>query len=158
MGMQNYTNAGINKFAGNTDQFTDTKHGYPSPEMDEMDGTIEKGGLVKTWLEMYDYVGGNKFRGFVAEQDGENTMFVFFDQSVHADDLKPGLMALLELCELSHFNCSRLMLCLDRRTETRAMDALVKDLGWIGFQLATLGDWTHEDDLSDRWFFMGMDV
>lgn len=68
-------------------------------------------------------------------------------------------MALLELCDLSYFSCSRLVTCLDRHTESRAMDALVKDLGWIGFQLTTLDDWTRSDLItSGRWFFMDMDV
>lgn len=140
-----------------TDRYTDTMHDYPSPEMDGVSATST--GLVTDWLEVFDYVGGNRFRGFVAEQDGEKTMFVFFDQSVIGGDLKPGLMALLELCDLSYFSCSRLVTCLDRHTESRAMDALVKDLGWIGFQLTTLDDWTRSDLItSGRWFFMDMDV
>lgn len=71
-----------------TDRYTDTMHDYPSPEMDGVSATST--GLVTDWLEVFDYVGGNRFRGFVAEQDGEKTMFVFFDQSVIGGDLKPG--------------------------------------------------------------------
>ena len=47
-------------------------------------------GVVGNWIEMWDYVGGIRFRGFVAEKDGEKAMFVFFDQSVVAGDLKAG--------------------------------------------------------------------
>jgi hypothetical protein len=69
------------------------------------------------------------------------------------------LMALLELCEVPEFNCSRLIVSLDRHTDPRAMDALTKDLGWIGFQLATLDDFTQGDEItSDKWLFMDMDV
>lgn len=69
----------------------------PSPEMD-FGGLGERCGFgaVRTWLEMWDYVGGNKFRGFVAEKNGERAMFVFFDQSVIAGDLKAGYVNSLQ--------------------------------------------------------------
>ena len=159
MGVHQYYDNDTNINAGNTVQrrYMDGlhHHGLPSPET----AIEDDGKLVKLWLEMFDYVGGNKFRGFVAEnEDGENTMFVFFEKSVIGGDLKPGLVALLELCEQEYFDCGRLVVCLERQTDARAMAALVKDLGWIGFQLATLREWTEGDDVSDRWFFMAMDV
>ncbi|KAF2272232.1 uncharacterized protein EI97DRAFT_386254 [Westerdykella ornata] len=132
----------------------------PSPEMDA--GGLGEGcgiGAVRTWLEMWDYVGGNKFRGFVAEKNGERAMFVFFDQSVIAGDLKAGLMALLELCDNPYFSCSRLVACLDRRTNPLLMEARAKDLGWIGFQLTTLEEFGGGDEItSTRWLFMDMEV
>ena len=68
-------------------------------------------------------------------------------------------MALLELCDVSYFSCPRLILSIDRETEKSNMDALVKDLGWIGFQLATLTGFTDEVDLiSDKWLFMDMET
>jgi hypothetical protein len=68
-------------------------------------------------------------------------------------------MALLELCEVPDFDCTRLIVCLDRHIDSRAMEALTKDLGWIGFQLATLNGFTHGDEItSDKWLFMDMDV
>lgn len=68
-------------------------------------------------------------------------------------------MAVLELCEVDYFSCSRLVVCLDRTTDARAMNALVKDLGWIGFQLTTLNDFTDGDDItSNKWLFMDMDI
>ena len=68
-------------------------------------------------------------------------------------------MALLELCEVPDFDCTRLIVCLDRHIDSRAMEALTKDLGWIGFQLATLNSFTHGDEItSDKWLFMDMDV
>lgn len=39
------------------------------------------------------------------------------------------------------------------------MDTLTKDLGWIGFQLTTLNDFTSgEDIISDQWIFMDMET
>jgi len=47
---------------------------------------------VTDCLEMWDYVGGIRFRGFVAQQHDEKAMFVFFDQAVmqSSGDLKAG--------------------------------------------------------------------
>ena len=47
---------------------------------------------VTDCLEMWDYVGGIRFRGFVAETQNEKAMFVFFDQKVlqASGDLKAG--------------------------------------------------------------------
>jgi hypothetical protein len=68
-------------------------------------------------------------------------------------------MALLELCDTPHFSCSRLVACLDRITPPVVMDTLTKDLGWIGFQLTTLNEFTDGDEItSDRWLFMDIDV
>jgi hypothetical protein len=47
-------------------------------------------GVVSDWIEMWDYVGGIRFRGFVADKGDEKAMFVFFDQSVVVGDLKAG--------------------------------------------------------------------
>jgi ornithine decarboxylase antizyme len=48
-------------------------------------------GLVKSYLELWDYRGGCRFRGFVAERDGEETaLFVFFDDGAFGHGLKPG--------------------------------------------------------------------
>jgi hypothetical protein len=39
------------------------------------------------------------------------------------------------------------------------MEALTKDLGWIGFQLTTLGDFASGDEVtSNKWLFMDMEV
>lgn len=154
--MQRQIPTGVNDYGIDVRQYSDRLMDSPSPEAD---GFVQDMGMVSDWVEMWDYVGGNRFRGFVAENSGEKSMFVFFDQSVIGGDLKAGLMALLELCETSYFSCSRLVVCLDRHTNARDMDALTKDLGWIGFQLTTLNDFTHGDDItSNQWLFMDMDV
>jgi len=153
--------------------------GLPSPEMtNDLDlsfcdsflssPTLAPIGHVSAWLEVFDYVGGNRFRGFVAEKrdthssSSSRSMFIFFDEAVIGGDLKAGLMALLELCELAEFQCERLVVCLDRGAEPGALEALAKDLGWIGFQLATLVEFAEglacPEIVSERWLFMEMDV
>ena len=46
--------------------------------------------LIKDYLEVWDYTCGMRFRGFVAERDGERCCFIFFDRNVIGQDLKPG--------------------------------------------------------------------
>lgn len=130
-----------------------------SDELEHMDYFYEDHGVVTKWIEMWDYVGGIMFRGFVAEKNGEKAMFIFFDQSAIRGDLKAGIMALLELCEVDQFSCDRLVVCIDRHAEPTARNALTKDLGWIGFSLATLDEFTDGDELlSDKWLFMDMET
>jgi hypothetical protein len=74
--------------SGSMAGYEDRIHGLPFPEVD---GFVERRGLVTQWVEIWDYVGGARFRGFVAEkEDGERAMFVFFDDGVVGSDLKPG--------------------------------------------------------------------
>jgi hypothetical protein len=51
---------------------------------------VEDKGAITDWIEMWDYVGGIRFRGFVAEKEDEKAMFVFFDEAVIGGDLKAG--------------------------------------------------------------------
>jgi hypothetical protein len=66
--------------------------GYPARLMDSPEPEVlhMHNGVVSDWIEMWDYVGGIRFRGFVANKGDEKAMFVFFDQSVVAGDLKAG--------------------------------------------------------------------
>jgi hypothetical protein len=129
------------------------------PREADLHGEEHGHGNITDWIEMWDYVGGIRFRGFVAEKKDEKAMFVFFDQSVVVGDLKAGLMALLELCEVPYFSCDRLVVCIDRHAESIARDTLVKDLGWIGFSLTTLDDFSDGAELtSDKWLFMDMET
>jgi len=50
----------------------------------------EAKGSVKSWIELWDYRGGAAFRGFVAENNGERNLFVFFDENIINSNLKPG--------------------------------------------------------------------
>jgi hypothetical protein len=66
--------------------------GYPDRLMDspELGSFNSEKGVVSDWIEMWDYVGGIRFRGFVADKKDERAMFVFFDQSIVVGDLKAG--------------------------------------------------------------------
>ncbi|EON67856.1 hypothetical protein W97_07353 [Coniosporium apollinis CBS 100218] len=130
----------------------------PSPEMEGY-ASHGGGGMISTWVEVWDYVGGARFRGFLVDDEGERTMFTFFDEGIIGRDLKPGLMALLELCSIPEFDCSRLVVCIDRNAQPEPTKALMRDLGWVGFEAVTLARWTHSNEIiSDRWVFLGMDV
>jgi hypothetical protein len=50
----------------------------------------EQKGAITDYIEMWDYVGGIMFRGFVVEKEEERSMFIFFDEAVIAADLKAG--------------------------------------------------------------------
>lgn len=65
-------------------------------------------------------------------------------------------MALLELCSPSALDCSNLVVCLDRNGDMSQL----KSLGWVGFELVTLSKWVEggEGVVSDKWFFMSMEV
>jgi hypothetical protein len=68
-------------------------------------------------------------------------------------------MALLELCSLSDFDCTRLVVCLDRHSDPENMKGLMRDLGWVGFEPLTLAEWTNSANIvSDRWVFLGMET
>lgn len=71
---------------------TNFAHGQPTPSPSP-DGRLypTPGGLVREYVEVWDYAGGARFRGFVAEQDDDmRAMFIFFDKEVIGMDLKPG--------------------------------------------------------------------
>ncbi|KAI9826191.1 MAG: hypothetical protein M1826_006706 [Phylliscum demangeonii] len=119
-------------------------------------------GLVCDWLEIWDYVGGGSFRGFVAESsnvDHERHMFVFLERPAIGSDLKPGLMSIIELASSPLFECSGLVLGLDRSLPQPEVQTLMRDLGWVGFSLVTLAAWTQGPaPLSSKWLFMAMDM
>jgi len=115
--------------------------------------------LLTDWLEMWDYGGGARFRGFMADGTHGRTMFAFFDNSVLGNDLKPGLMALLELCNMPEIDCSNLVVCVDRSLALNESKVLLRDLGWVGFEPLTLGVWASEPNLvSQRWMLLGMEA
>jgi hypothetical protein len=77
MDMQNYGSIG-------RDYFGSTK------ELGSQTSRHDHQASVTDWLEIWDYVGGATFRGYIAEHQGERSMFVFFDSGVLSSDLKPG--------------------------------------------------------------------
>jgi hypothetical protein len=169
----------------NNNDYATSDYGTPGSVQDVAVCSGNKSTVIEA-IEMWDYVGGIRFRGFVAETQSEKAMFVFFDQAVmqSSGDLKAGyvlpfasaasaasphfdlvltissLMALLELCEVPYFGCDRLVVAIDRSADSKA---LMKDLGWIGFGLATLDDFVFDEDMeaettSQQWLFMEMET
>ncbi|KAF2772501.1 hypothetical protein EJ03DRAFT_266321, partial [Teratosphaeria nubilosa] len=132
----------------------------PSPSPDGRNyPKVGKRAVVREYMEMWDYTGGARFRGFVAEKDDERALFVFFDKEVIGKDLKPGLMALLELAGTDGFDCSQLVICVDRTADDEDVKDTTRDLGWVGFELMTLDAWSNgKDCVSERWIFLSMDV
>ena len=53
-------------------------------------GFLYDPGAVEKWIEVWDYMGGVRFRGFLASNEDRRAVFVFFDDNVLSHDLKPG--------------------------------------------------------------------
>lgn len=67
------------------------KHNLPTPSPSPEDRIRPKAAnLIKEYVEVWDYTCGARFRGFVAEKGDERSLFIFFDQEVIGQDLKPG--------------------------------------------------------------------
>ena len=89
-----YNNSSNNNYHGNAQLNTppDDDHLF----QDTPDERVPKsnggrggdGASIHSWLEVWDYVGGASFRGFVAENNGEKSLFAFFDPGVLGRDLK----------------------------------------------------------------------
>ena len=68
-------------------------------------------------------------------------------------------MALIELASTAELACEDIVICIDRATSPQEANALVRDLGWVGFEPLTLEKWTGGLDItSQRWFFLGMEA
>ncbi|KXH66536.1 ornithine decarboxylase antizyme [Colletotrichum salicis] len=110
------------------------------------------------WLELWDFAGGASFRAFVADDGAEKSLFALFDRNVIGRDLKPALMALMELVD-GPLNCQHLVVCIDRTIEEEDAKSLMKSLQWIGFELTTLDHWARDVDVtSSQWLFMSMEI
>lgn len=67
-------------------------------------------------------------------------------------------MALLELASSEAFECSKLVICVDRTADQEDVKDLHRDLGWVGFELIMLDEWAGEEGcLGDRWILLGID-
>ncbi|KAI9812636.1 MAG: hypothetical protein M1827_004625 [Pycnora praestabilis] len=125
----------------------------------DSDWTLKSSMRLLDWVEVWDYAGDARFRGFVADLTGEKSLFVFFEEGAVGRDLKHGLMALLELASFVSFGCSRLVVCLDRETERLELRSMMRDLGWVGFELFALAMLDQSKEItSRRWIFLGMDT
>ncbi|TDZ44675.1 hypothetical protein CTRI78_v009468 [Colletotrichum trifolii] len=110
------------------------------------------------WLEVWDFDGGASFRAFVADDGAERSLFALFDRNVIGRDLKPVLMALMELVD-GPLDCQHLVVCIERGVDEENAKALMKSLQWVGFELTTLDHWAHDVDVtSNKWLFMGMEI
>lgn len=81
-------------------------------------------------------------------------------------------MSLLELASSDHFDCTELVIGLERPTTEIEQPAnseeaetaetfkdLNRSLAWVGFELTMLEAWATPDGcISDRYIFLGMDV
>ena len=68
-------------------------------------------------------------------------------------------MSLLELTGSDDFACEKLVVCLDRSAESQDIKDLSRDLGWVGFELATLDEWSDGAACtSDRWLLLEMEA
>ena len=75
----------------NNNAYATSDYGTPGSVQDVAVYSGNKSNVTETF-EMWDYVGGIRFRGFVAETQNEKAMFVFFDHAVmqSSGDLKAG--------------------------------------------------------------------
>ncbi|KAI9805295.1 MAG: hypothetical protein M1833_005748 [Piccolia ochrophora] len=116
-------------------------------------------GVVLQWLELWDYAGEATFRGFVAGGVEGKGLFAFLDDEVQSGDLKHGIMALLELAGSPQLGCTDLVVCVDKNIPREQITALTRDLGWVGFELTTLGPWTDVSRIvSDKWLFLRVET
>ena len=62
------------------------------PSETRLHNRYDASSVIAQWLEIWDYTGGTRFRGFTVEgpAQSEKTMFVFFDEVVVGKDLKQG--------------------------------------------------------------------
>jgi hypothetical protein len=68
-------------------------------------------------------------------------------------------MTLLELACSDYFDCSDLVVCIDRTADADHVKDLNRSLAWVGFELTMLETWAVPDGcISDRYVFLGMDV
>ncbi|KAI0015142.1 ornithine decarboxylase antizyme-domain-containing protein [Xylariomycetidae sp. FL0641] len=131
---------------------------YSFPSSQSTDGSTPSV-EVKAWMEFWDYAGGASFRAFISEDaDGEKSLFAFFDSGLVSRDLKPALVALIELAE-GPLECSHVVICMDRSMADDSTKSLMRSLQWVGFEMTTLDHWAKGLDVtSDRWLFMGMET
>ena len=134
---------------------------------------------IGEYMEMWDYTGGARFRGFTSDdEEHTRTLFVFFDEMVIGKELKQAyvwylvltessyrlltynrLMALIELASTPSLSCDHLVVCVQRPTSNPETHAVIRDLGWVGFEPITLERWTRSAELTSRkWVFLGMEV
>jgi hypothetical protein len=61
-----------------------------SQSLGSLDSRADRDTKMVSFLEIWDYDGGCRFRGFIAERYGKKTLFVFLDEGALGHALKPG--------------------------------------------------------------------
>lgn len=113
---------------------------------------------IDAFIEVWDYVGGCNFRGFVVQEGNKKDLFIFFDSSILQKDLKQGLLVLFGLAE-EVFAVSRVVICLGRSIDNLSRNSLMKNLRWVGFEPTTLSPWLNRLSItSDKWLFLGLEM
>lgn len=70
-----------------------------------------------------------------------------------------SLMALIELASDSIFDCTGLVACVSRTMDAAELKGLLRDLGWVGFNLITLDRWAKVPAVtSDKWLVLRMEL
>ncbi|KAL8370000.1 hypothetical protein RB595_000386 [Gaeumannomyces hyphopodioides] len=144
-------------YSDNGQLSTPPPNDYPFPDQDRLVGGHCAGDAnVVAWMEIWDYVGGAGFRGFLVEGgNGEKSAFVFFDMAVVGRDLKQALIAIMELAD-GPLDCSKVVIAIDREIPEGESKSLMRGLQWAGFSLASLDHYAGGalDVTSSRWLFM----
>ncbi|GAW21491.1 hypothetical protein ANO14919_110120 [Xylariales sp. No.14919] len=131
---------------------------YPPPPSSLPRSGLNPAVNATGWMEFWDYAGGASFRAFVAEKGDEKSLFAFFDSGLVGQDLKQALIALIELADVP-LGCSNVVICMDRHMPEDHAKSLMRSLQWVGFELTALDHWADElDVVSDKWFFLGMEI
>ncbi|KKZ62307.1 hypothetical protein EMCG_03279 [[Emmonsia] crescens] len=125
--------------------------------------TTPAAGRIQNYIEVWDYAGDTIYRGFVAADGNRRTLFVFFDRHTCAGQgFKSGLMALFEIASISDLDCLEMVACVDRSMDAVELDAVIRNLGWVGFELTSLRDWAVPPAkaaiISGRWLFMTVEI
>ncbi|OJD22606.1 hypothetical protein ACJ73_06049 [Blastomyces percursus] len=119
---------------------------------------------IQNFIEVWDYAGDTIYRGFVAADGNQRTLFVFFDRhTCSGQGFKSGLMALFEIASISELDCSEMVACIDRSMGATELDDVIRNLGWVGFELSSLRDWVPPSAkapfiISNRWLFMAVEI
>lgn len=144
-------------FLGEEGRFTDNGS-YEMGTDTHISSTIALNKKIDAYFEVWDYVGGCNFRGFVGGHTNKQSLFVFFENSTIHKDLKQGLMALIDFAEVV-FDVPLIVLCLDRLIPEHELNPLLKSLSWVGFKPVLLESLTNSTSvISTKWFFMGMEI
>ena len=68
-------------------------------------------------------------------------------------------MAILELAGGNSMEITQVVVCIDRKIPEADLQALTRDLGWVGFEMTTLMLWTDGVLLtSEEWFLLSVET